>query len=181
MTGGDMNTMKKCSTCGTLYAGDLCPTCMAGFAQKSTEPTLPPDELPLKPGQTFHGLEIQELLGRGGMGVVYKARQPALDRFVALKILPPVDAQSPDFLERFRREARALAKLNHPNIVGVHDFGEQGGLYYFVMEYVDGANLRALLEDKTLTQAAALAIVPYVCEALEYAHEEGVIHRDIKP
>jgi tRNA A-37 threonylcarbamoyl transferase component Bud32 len=125
--------------------------------------------------------EILSLLGQGGMGVVYKARQPQLDRIVALKILPPVDALSPDFVERFRREARALAKLSHPNIVTVHECGEQGGLYYFVMEYVDGANLRTLLEAKTLTPIEALAIVPKVCDALEYAHEEGVIHRDIKP
>jgi serine/threonine protein kinase len=89
--------------------------------------------------------EILELIGRGGMGVVYKARQPQLDRIVALKILPPLDALSPDFVARFTREARSLAKLNHPNIVHVHDFGETDGLYYIIMEYVDGANLRQLL------------------------------------
>jgi serine/threonine protein kinase len=125
--------------------------------------------------------EILELIGRGGMGVVYKARQPQLDRIVALKILPPLDALSPDFVARFTREARSLAKLNHPNIVHVHDFGETGGLYYIIMEYVDGANLRQLLESRRLTPAEALAIVPKICDALEYAHEEGLVHRDIKP
>jgi tRNA A-37 threonylcarbamoyl transferase component Bud32 len=125
--------------------------------------------------------EILSLLGRGGMGVVYKARQPQLDRIVALKILPPADALSPDFVERFRREARALAKLSHPNIVHVYEYGEQGGLYFFVMEFVDGANLRTLLQSKSLTPAEALGIVPQVCDALEYAHEEGIVHRDIKP
>ena len=125
--------------------------------------------------------EILEMLGRGGMGVVYKARQVQLDRLVALKILPPVDALSPDFVARFTREARALAKLNHPNIVNVYDFGETGGLYYIVMEYVEGANLRQLFEARKLTPAEALAIIPKICDALEYAHEEGLVHRDIKP
>jgi predicted Ser/Thr protein kinase len=124
---------------------------------------------------------ILEMLGRGGMGVVYKARQRNLDRIVALKILPPVDALSPDFVARFTREARALAKLNHPNIVNVHDFGETGGLYYIIMEYVDGMNLRELLQTRRLAPAEALAIVPKICDALEYAHEEGLVHRDIKP
>ncbi len=125
--------------------------------------------------------EILEMLGRGGMGVVYKARQRNLDRIVALKILPPLDALSPDFVARFTREARALAKLNHPNIVDVHDCGETGGLYYIVMEYVDGVNLRELLQTRQLTPAEALAIVPKICDALEYAHEQGLVHRDIKP
>jgi serine/threonine protein kinase len=115
------------------------------------------------------------------MGVVYKARQVQLDRIVALKILPPVDALSPDFVARFTREARALARLNHPNIVAVHDFGETNGLYFIVMEYVDGANLRQLQHERTLSPAEALAIVPKICEALQYAHEEGLVHRDIKP
>jgi len=125
--------------------------------------------------------EILEMLGRGGMGVVYKARQRNLDRIVALKILPPLDALSPDFVARFSREARSLAKLNHPNIVNVYDFGEAGGLYYIVMEYVDGANLRQVLQTRRLAPAEALAIVPKICDALEYAHEEGLVHRDIKP
>jgi serine/threonine protein kinase len=176
-----MNTMKKCSTCGNLYAGDLCPKCMAGFAQKSTEPTAPPDDLPLKPGQTFHGLEILELLGKGGMGVVYKARQPALDRLVALKILPQKMALDPDFQNRFIREAKALGSLSHPNIVAVYDFGADGGLFFFAMEFVDGTNLRQILRDRKLSPQQALKIVPQLCDALEYAHGEGVVHRDIKP
>ncbi len=176
-----MNTMKKCSTCGDLYAGDLCPKCMAGFAQNPTAPTQPPEELPLKPGQTFHGLEIVELLGKGGMGVVYKARQPALDRFVALKILPRRMALDPDFQNRFIREAKALGSLSHPNIVLVHDFGAEGDLFFFVMEFVDGVNLRNLLREKKLSPEQAFRIVPQLCDALEYAHGEGIVHRDIKP
>jgi serine/threonine protein kinase len=176
-----MNTMKKCSTCGTLYSGDLCSKCMAGFAQKSTDPTAPPEEMPFKPGETFHGLEILELIGRGGMGVVYKARQPALDRMVALKILPRKMALDPDFQNRFIREAKALGSLSHPNIVAVYDFGAEGGFFFFAMEYVDGTNLRQILRDRKLSPEQGLKIVPQLCDALEYAHGEGVVHRDIKP
>ena len=178
---GDMNTMKKCSTCGTLYGSDLCPKCVANFAQKGTEPTAPPEELPLKPGQTFHGLEILEMIGKGGMGVVYKARQPALDRLVALKILPQRMALDPDFQGRFIREAKALGSLNHPNLVAVYDFGAENGLFFFAMEFVDGTNLRQVLRDRKLTPEQALKIVPQLCDALEFAHAEGVVHRDIKP
>lgn len=125
--------------------------------------------------------EILGLLGRGGMGVVYKARQKNLDRLVALKILPPEFAADPAFAERFSREAKALARLNHPNIVSVHDFGECGGLFFFSMELVDGANLRELITARRLSAEEALAIVPKICEALQFAHEEGLMHRDIKP
>jgi predicted Ser/Thr protein kinase len=129
----------------------------------------------------FPGLEILELLGQGGMGAVYKARQPNLDRMVALKILSPSLAADPAFAERFTREARALARLSHPNIVSVHDFGQAGDLYYFIMEYVDGVSLRQLERRERLEPAQALAIVPQVCEALQFAHDQGVVHRDIKP
>jgi predicted Ser/Thr protein kinase len=115
------------------------------------------------------------------MGVVYKARQPGLDRFVALKLLSLDASRDPSFAQRFALEARSLARLNHPNIVAVYDFGQTGGYYFFVMEYVDGANLREMIREKKLTPKEALAIVPRVCEALQFAHEEGIVHRDIKP
>jgi hypothetical protein len=115
------------------------------------------------------------------MGAVYKARQPHLDRFVALKILPPDTANDSAFAERFSREARALARLSHPNIVAVHDFGQSGGLYYLLMEYVDGVNLRQAMRSGRLTPQAALQIVPQLCDALQFAHDEGIVHRDIKP
>jgi serine/threonine protein kinase len=156
---------------------------------------------PAELGPYFPQLEILELLGHGGMGAVYKARQRQLNRIVALKILPTETAADPAFAERFQREARALAHLNHPHIVTVHDFGgppsspgteigsggnppEGGtasGLCYFVMEFVDGSNLRRLLESGHLAPREALAIVPQICDALQYAHDEGVVHRDIKP
>jgi serine/threonine protein kinase len=115
------------------------------------------------------------------MGAVYKARQTKLDRLVALKILPPEVARDPAFAERFLREARSLARLNHSNIVTVHDFGDVDGLYYFTMEYVDGHNLRHLLEAGALSTAQVLAILPQICDSLQYAHDAGLVHRDIKP
>ena len=114
------------------------------------------------------------------MGAVYKARQPGLDRLVALKILPP-DAADATFERRFAQEARALARLNHPHIVTVYDSGVVDGLYYFVMEYIAGVNLREAIRDHQLEPRQALAIVGQVCEALQYAHDQGVVHRDIKP
>jgi len=131
-----------------------------------------------------------EVLGHGGMGTVYKARQVKLDRHVALKIIRPDTADDPSFAERFMREARTLARLNHANIVGVHDFGEitlsENGdegqtLYYFVMEFVDGVNLRHLIDGEQVEALQTLQIVPQICDALHYAHAEGVVHRDIKP
>ena len=129
----------------------------------------------------FPQLEILAFIGKGGMGAVYKARQPALDRLVALKILPPQAAGGPGFAERFNREARALARLNHPNIVAVHEFGQAGGLPFFIMEFVDGLTLRQLEQAGRLSPDEALRIVPQICEALQFAHDEGIVHRDIKP
>ncbi len=115
------------------------------------------------------------------MGVVYKARQKSLNRLVALKLLAPERAGDPAFALRFEKEAQTLAALSHPNIVAIHDFGEAGGFYYLLMEYVDGVNLRQLLATRRLAPKEALAIVPPVCEALQCAHDRGIVHRDIKP
>ena len=209
-----MSETKRCSLCGAEMPADapegLCPQCLLkvalepqsqapastaspGKSSAFTPPT--PHEL----NQYFPQLEFLELLGKGGMGAVYKARQKSLDRLVAVKILPPDVGLDPAFAERFTREARALAKLNHPHIVGIHDFGSvrmpvastppQGGaaggageaIYYFMMEFVDGVNLRQAQRAGQLKPAEALQIVPQICDALQYAHEEGVVHRDIKP
>ena len=140
-----------------------------------------PPPSPEEVGAWFPSLEILEILGQGGMGVVYKARQKSLDRVVALKVLPEGLSRDPAFAERFTREARALAKLQHPAIVGVHEFGEVEGRYFLVMEYVDGVNLRQLMDTRSLSAREALAIVPQICDALQYAHDNGVVHRDIKP
>jgi len=182
-----------CPRCQQPLAGDapdgLCPQCLlkaaAGPAPATMLDGLPTEIIDIADsvavGKCLPQFQIHELIGRGGMGVVYRARQQQLDRVVALKILPQVDALSPDFVARFTREARSLARLNHPNIVHVYDFGETNGLYYIVMEFVDGKNLRELYESRKLTAAEALAIVPRICDALQYAHEEGIVHRDIKP
>lgn len=138
---------------------------------------LPPDRLAVD----FPGLEFLEVLGEGGMGVVYKVRQKALDRVVALKVIGERVAGDPQFLERFLREARTLARLSHPSIVALHEFGHAGGRPYVLMEYVEGCNLRQVLQKGLLRPEQALAIVPPVCAALQYAHEQGVVHRDIKP
>ncbi|MFT5403719.1 MAG: hypothetical protein ACI9DF_002557 [Verrucomicrobiales bacterium] len=129
----------------------------------------------------FPQLELLEFVGRGGMGAVYKARQPGLDRLVAVKILPRETGNDPAFAERFTREARAMAHLSHPNIVAIHDFGQADGTYYIVMEFVDGANLRQTIMAGRLSPEEALAIIPQMCDALQYAHDHGVVHRDIKP
>ena len=161
----------------------LCPECMAKVALGS-EPVASGERIPPTPAdlaQQFPQLEIIELLGMGGMGMVYKARQTRLDRLVALKILP-IDA-TPDasFAERFEREAKALAKLNHPGIVTLYDFGQTKEHYYFIMEYVDGMNLRQLIQAKTLEPRQALELVMQICTALQFAHDAKIVHRDIKP
>jgi tRNA A-37 threonylcarbamoyl transferase component Bud32 len=148
-----------------------------GAEAAQPHPALPPEEL----APHFPQLEILECLGRGGMGVVYKARQKTLNRFVALKLLAPERVREAKFAERFAREAQALAALNHPNIVTIHDFGQAGGFYFLLMEFVDGVNLRQLLRSRKFTPEEALTIVPPLCDALQFAHDRGIVHRDIKP
>jgi serine/threonine protein kinase len=194
-----MNATRVCPECKGDMPADapdgLCSQCAIVHAVATIAQTPPPDPnastatfrghfIPPTPEQLaghFAQLEILQLVGEGGMGAVYKARQPGLDRLVALKILPAEAGRDPTFTERFTREARALARLNHPNIITIYDFGQAGDLYYFLMEFVDGANLRQLLRGGFLRTAEAMKIVPQICDALQYAHEEGLVHRDIKP
>jgi signal peptidase I len=188
-----MNTepMPKCPQCGALLPpgtpDGLCPRCVMAMNLKTetvftddpptAQPPLPPEQI----APHFPSLEILECLGRGGMGVVYRARQKTLNRLVALKLLAPERAGDAKFAERFSREAQALAALNHPNIVTIYDFGQAGGYYYLLMEFVDGLNLRQLLRSRKFTPEEALAIVPPLCDALQFAHDQGIVHRDIKP
>lgn len=131
--------------------------------------------------ELFPSLQIMELIGAGGMGAVYKARQEGLDRVVAIKILPEEFGHDVKFALRFTREARTLAKLNHPNIVALYEFGNVADTYYFLMEYVEGSTLRDVVKARELAPEHALAIVPFLCDALQYAHDKGIVHRDIKP
>ena len=187
-----MDTTQVCPVCGKPVVPGapqgLCPECLMKYGFETKADNKPGAGksafVPPSIGQMatlFPQLEIVELLGQGGMGAVYKARQPRLNRFVALKILSPENQNDPRFAERFEREARALAWLTHSNIVSVYDFGETQGIYYLLMEFVDGMTLRQLLQSRRLAPAEALAIVSQICEALQYAHEQGTIHRDIKP
>ncbi len=189
-------SVTACPRCGAPMPVNspqgLCPRCVMGVGLATqTEASGqfgPHGTSVLKPVPTseeiakhFPQLEILECLGRGGMGVVYKARQPKLNRLIALKILAPEKGAEPKFAERFQREAQALARLNHPNIVTIHDFGEADGMFFLLMEFVDGMTLRHLLREGHMKPEQALVIVPRICEALQFAHEQGIVHRDIKP
>src|SRR5262245_25399612 len=192
-----MQTHEICPRCKEELPADapegLCPECL--FRQSVEPPSaalipagdtgpyergfVPP--APAELARHFPHLEILEFVGQGGMGAVYKARQPALDRLVAVKVLPPEAARDPAFAERFTREARSLARFNHPHIVAIYDFGEADGLYHITMEFVAGKNLRQLLQAGAVSEAQVLRIVAQVCDALRYAHDAGVVHRDVKP
>ena len=179
-----------CPRCGRAIPAaaplGACPHCLLAAGLPSLlgtpAPGAPPPPSPAELAPEFPALEILELLGRGGMGAVYKARQRDLGRLVALKILRPGLDATPGFSERFAREARALAGLNHPGIVTLYEFGRTpAGRYFILMEFVDGVNLRGLLAAGRVAPREALAIVPPLCDALQYAHDRGLVHRDIKP
>ena len=203
---------RQCSECGlTLPANTAsggCPRCLLlGVPDSGLDPeddgaaTLPtpgprltssaPARAPIWQPPTAAELaemlpqyQIERMLGRGGMGAVYAGRQTQLDRLVAIKILPPdLDGAGHDFTSRFKLEARSMARLKHPSIVTVYDFGQTPeGLLYFVMEFVEGMDVQAMIaQEGRLRSADAIAIAAHVCEALQYAHSNGIIHRDIKP
>lgn len=132
-------------------------------------------------GRTVGGYQIAEEIGRGGAAVVYRAYQPQLERWVAVKVLSFAEAGEPEFLARFRREARAIAALRHPNILTVYDYGEEEGVAYIAMEYVPGGSLKKCLTGQPMEWAQAVSLVIPVGQALEYAHSQGIVHRDVKP
>src|SRR5437899_4115251 len=186
--------LAKCSECGSGVPTDarllgLCPRCLmrsalvAGSGSGALRGGLgtfdPPAASEL--GGLLPGLEVIELIGRGGMGFVYKARQRSLDRPVAVKLFPREAYQDPSFAERFANEARILANLSHPNIVAAYEFGESTRYCHLVMELIPGQSLRQRIERGAMPQSDAIDIARQVCDALEYAHGRGVIHRDIKP
>src|SRR6266567_749827 len=135
----------------------------------------------LTPGVSLGPYEIQSPLGAGGMGEVYRARDTRLDRTVAVKILPEHLSEAPEAKERFAREARAISSLSHPNICHLYDVGEQDGISYLVMEYLEGETLADRLRKGPLSLAQVLKVGAEICDGLEKAHRNGVIHRDLKP
>jgi serine/threonine protein kinase len=157
----------------------------AGFDQRTLTP--PPESAPPREpaaslvGQSFGDFEVLEELGRGGMGVVYKARQKSLDRLVALKMLLGDHFNNPTLMTRFLAEARAAASLAHPNIVNIYQVGECFAGRYFVMELVEGQCLETLIKNRTVPISWAVSLLIPVAEAVHYAHTKGIVHRDLKP
>ncbi len=133
-------------------------------------------------GKQLGSYQIVSQLGEGGMAAVYKAYQPRMDRYVALKILPRYYASDPEFVARFKQEARVIAKLEHPHILPVHDFGEEDGYTFMAMRMVDSGTLTDwILENQPLSLAQIRRIISQVGDALDYAHSKEVVHRDVKP
>jgi predicted Ser/Thr protein kinase len=196
-----MTPTTHCSRCGAEFAlgAKTCSRCLFELALRAEEARPAPgseaasEDSTGSTGDPVTPPSLEEVaaalpdfdrfapLGRGGMGAVFRAHERALDRTVAIKVLPRALGERADFRERFLREARALARLNHPSVVNVYGAGEAGGLCYLVMEFVDGRNLREILRERSVGAVEALRIVRALCDALQYTHDEGVVHRDIKP
>lgn len=178
-----------CKTCGgpleSTNPNATCPRCLLRMG--IDEPTIAQDlqrfnlPTPEQLDSAIPRLDVIELIAHGGMGAVYRARQPELDRIVAIKVLPAELSKNRTFADRFAQEARTLAKLNHPNVVTVHDSGIANGWCYIVMEHVDGITLRDAISQNAFSAEQAMDIVPELCEALKAAHRQGIVHRDIKP
>ena len=180
-----------CPACGAPIPDDapskMCPSCLAARIMMTAQNSVaagsftPPSIEEVQ--RLIPSIEIEAELGHGGMGAVYKGVQTSLNRAVAVKLLPlELSEGDPTFKERFHREAETMARLSHQNIVTVYDFGETAeGHCYIVMEYIEGLNLHQMIHGGKITPAEAMALIPQICDALQFAHDRGVIHRDIKP
>ena len=182
------DTCPKCKApLSSALLGSLCPRCLMVQASSiripgSSRPRhLIPVPSPHELDSELDTFAVMGIIGRGGMGAVYEAFQPTLERTVAIKVMPVEGGDDIEFAERFSREARALAKLDHPNIVSIFDFGQGSKFFYFVMEYVDGTDLARRLADGPIPPEETADIMLAVCDAVAYAHGEGVTHRDLKP
>ncbi|MGE4159106.1 MAG: serine/threonine-protein kinase, partial [Planctomycetota bacterium] len=184
-----MTTTWYCIPCDlNVIVGSECPKC--GCVDRRAKTVVAGETSPdlvdfggqfLLAGTQVGGYKIIRPVGRGGMGVVYEARQLSLNRSVALKTLDAALSQDANFLERFDKEVQALVALNHPNITAIIDRGREGTFYYFVMEYVEGVSLRHMIANGPLSPDNAIQLVDQLCQALSFAHSRDVLHRDIKP
>ncbi len=180
-----MTSTGTCPRCGTLLfseaAAGLCPKCLGGVGFAGV---LQPENLDSDAAPTPHRLgdyELLEEIARGGMGVVYRARQISLNRIVAVKVVLHGPFSSPEFVKRFRTEAAAVAGLQHPNIVAIYEVGQSGGDHFFSMEYIEGRNLAEIVREKPLPARQAAEYLRTIATAVHYAHQRGVLHRDLKP
>jgi len=181
-----MPDVNQCHDCGAVIpdgqSRGLCPRCaLKGALEVGTQEGSSSEPAVSRLPRTFGDYELLEEIARGGMGIVFKARQRRLDRIVVVKLILAGEFANKEQALRFRVEAETAARLQHPNIVRIHETGEQDGQPYFSMDYVEGGNLAALVREKPIPAKCAARYVKTIAEAIQYAHEQGILHRDLKP
>jgi len=190
-----MSSLQHCSECGAEIPagkqGGLCTRCLLALGLQEASAPAQTDQVvaagaprsahPPSPAAAFGDYELLEEIARGGMGIVYKARQVSLDRTVAVKMLLSGALANPEYVKRFRVEASAAASLQHPNIVTIHEVGVHQGQHYLVMDFVNGPSLAKLVAQRPLPAQRAAAYLKTVAHAVHFAHEHGILHRDLKP
>jgi len=195
-----MSQDRICSECGATIseasADGLCPRCLMDLALKAERETIdlvfategetgvgtrPENTCITHTGRVFGNYDVLEQIGQGGMGVVYLARQRGLGRVVALKLMLAGSRATEAEVKRFHTEAKAAATLKHPNVVAIHEVGEHHGQQYFSMDYIEGRSLAEVIRRTPLPAARAARYVKIIAEAIHYAHQQGILHRDLKP